>query len=492
MNEHGKSDSLIVPKKHPNKGSCKIRPAEGVEERRLAEGNSIMWNRSRTQSRGILQNKLNRIRQLAVNDKKMQFTALWHHVYNVDRLREAYYGLKRSAAPGVDGITWRNYGKYLEHNLRDLSDRVKSGAYQARPVTRVFVEKSDGKQRPIGILVLEDKIVQKSTAEVLNAIYEIDFLGFSHGFRPGRSPHNALDAVTVGIMKKKVNWVLDTDIRGFFDAIDHEWMIKLVEHRISDRRIVRHIKKWLNAGVIEKGELTRKEEGTPQGGSISPLLANIYLHYAFDLWAQQWRQRHARGEVIVVRYADDIVMGFQYRNEAEKFRKDLIKRLEKFNLELHPVKTRLIEFGRFAKQDRAKRGESKVETFTFLGFVHICSKTRTGRFKMLRQTIRKNMQRKLKEIKIEIRRRMHDPVPEVGKWLKSVLIGHYRYYGVPGNFPALDAFRYHVTTYWHRTLRRRSQRTSHTWERMNRLTKSWIPAARIYHPYPEQRLSVRT
>ena len=492
MNEYRKSDSLILPEKHPNKGSGILRPAEGVEGRRLAEGNSIRQNRSRTQRRGDLQIELDRIRQLATNDKEMQFTALWHHVYDVDRLREAYYRLKRSAAPGVDGETWQSYSKDRERNLQDLSRRLKAGAYKAKPANRVYVEKSDGKQRPIGILVLEDKIVQKSATEVLNAIYEANFLGFSYGFRPGRSPHNALDALTVGITIKKVNWVLDTDIRGFFDAISHEWLVKFIEHRIADRRVVRHIKKWLNAGVLEDGELTRKEEGTPQGGSISPILANVYLHYAFDLWAHQWRRRSARGEVIIVRYADDIAMGFQYRDDAERFRKDLETRLERFNLELHPVKTRLIEFGRFANEDRKRIGLGKAETFTFLGFVHICSQTRKGRFMVLRQTIRKNMQRKLKEVKAELRRRLHDPVPEVGKWLRSVIIGHNRYYGVPGNSRAVHAFRYHVIRYWHRALRRRSQRTSHTWVRMKRMINSWISNTRILHPYPEQRLSVRT
>lgn len=492
MNEHGKSDSLIIPAKLPNKGSGTPQPTEEVEGRRLAEGNLIKQNRGRTQCRVVLQNELDRIRQLAMNDKEMQFTTLWHHVYNIDRLREAYYSLKRSAAPGVDGITWQDYGKDLERNLPCLSSRLKAGAYQASLVNRVCVEKPDGKQRPLGILVLEDKIAQKSVVEVLNAIYEVDFLGFSYGYRPGRSTHNALDALTVGITRKKVNWVLDTDIRGFFDAIDHEWMIKFVEHRISDRRIARHIKKWLNAGVIEEGKVTRNEEGTPQGGSISPLIANIYLHYAFDQWAHQWRQRHARGEVIIVRYADDIAMGFQYRDDAVRFQKELTKRLAKFKLELHPDKTRLIEFGRFANEDRKRKGISKAETFTFLGFVHICSRSRKGRFKVLRQTIRKNMRRKLKELKAEIRRRMHDPIPEQGKWLRSVITGHNRYYGVPGNFPALDAFRYYVIRYWHWALIRRSQRTRITWERMNRLIKKFIPKARICHPYPEQRLNVIT
>lgn len=483
MNECGKSDSLIIPEKCPNKVSGYLQSAEGVEERRLAEGNLVQQNKSRTQGREILQNELNRIRLLAVADKEMQFDALWHHVYNVDRLREAYYGLRRNAAPGLDGKTWRAYGNDLENNLQDLSNRLKTGAYQAKPVNRAYIEKPDGKRRLIGVLVVEDKIVQRATTEVLNAIYEADFLGFSYGFRPGRSAHEALDALNIGIIRKKVNWVLDTDIMGFFDAINHEWLIKFVEHRILDRRVIRHIKKWLNAGVFENGRLTQAEEGTPQGGSISPLLANIYLHYAFDLWAHQWRQRNARGEVIMVRYVDDIVLGFQYRSDAERFRKDLDKRLEKFNLELHAEKTRLFEFGRFANVDRKRRGESKAETFTFLGFVHICSQTRKGRFKVLRQTIKKSMRRKLQEVKIELRRRMHDPVPEVGNWLRSVLNGHFRYYGLPGNFPALDAFRYRVIKYWHWTLRRRSQRSKHTWERMIRLIQRWLPKARIYHPY---------
>lgn len=492
MNGHGKSDSSVVPEKRPNKGHGYLRPAEGVEERGLAKGNLIQQTRSRTQGREILQHELNRIRRVAVKDKQMQFTALWHHVYNIEFLREAYYNLKRKATPGIDGKTWQDYGKDLENNLQGLSDRLKVGAYQAKPANRVYIEKSEGKQRPIGILVLEDKIAQRGVVQVLNAIYEADFLGFSYGFRPSRGTHDALDALAIAITRRKVNWVLDTDIHGFFDAIDHEWLIKFIEHRIADRRVVRHIKKWLNAGVIEDGELRQMKEGTPQGGSVSPLLANIYLHYAFDLWAQQWRQRYARGDVIIVRYADDIVMGFQYRSDAERFRQHLGKRLRKFNLELNTDKTRLIEFGRFASVDRRSRGEDKPETFSFLGFVHICSQTRKGRYIVLRQTIGKSMRAKLKEVKQELHRRMHDPIPEVGKWLKSVLEGHFRYYGLPGNFPALSAFRYQAIKYWHKILCRRSQRSRHTWGRMDRLANRWLPKARILHPYPEWRMGVRT
>ena len=439
-----------------------------------------------------LQSAQERIRQAARMDKELQFTSLWHHVYNVEQLRKAYFGTKRNAAPGMDGQTWQQYGENLEENLRDLSARLQSGAYRAKPVKRVYVPKEDGSDRPIGIPVLEDKIVQRAAVEVLNSIYETDFKGFSYGFRPRRSPHQALDALTVGITSKKVSWVLDADIRGFFDAIDHECLMKFIEHRIADQRVVRHIKKWLNAGVLEDGELTRAKEGTPQGGSISPLLANIYLHYVFDLWADQWRRQQASGDVIIVRFADDFVVGFQHRTEAERFREELQERLRKFNLELHADKTRLIEFGRFAAENTKARGEGKPDSFDFLGFTHICGKTRKGKFAVLRQTMRKKMQGKLKELKKELRRRMHHPISEVGQWLRSVLLGHYQYYGVPRNGRKLSAFRYHVLSYWLWTLRRRSQRHVVDWTRMNRLVDRWLPQPRIQHPYPQQRLRVTT
>jgi len=423
----------------------------------------------------------------------MRFTALLHHVYNLEALRAAYLGLKREAAPGVDGETWRHYGEELEANLQDLSDRLKRGAYRAKPVRRVYIPKADGRQRPLGVTALEDKLVQRSAVEVLNAIYETDFLGFSYGFRPGRGQHNALDALYTGLLTKKVNWVLDLDIRGFFDTIDHEWLVKFLEHRIADRRVVRLIQKWLNAGVLEDGKRMRVDEGTPQGGSASPLLANVYLHYAFDLWIQAWRRKRARGDVIVVRFADDIVLGFQYESDAVRLRSELTERFRKFRLELHPEKTQLLEFGPYAAEHRKKRGQGKPETFNFLGFTHICGRKRSnGRFTVLRQTIRKRLQAKLSEVKAELKRRMHDPIPVVGKWLGSVVTGHVRYYGVPMNGPALVTFRFQVGRLWHRSLSRRSQNGRVLWDRMRRLINRWLPPARVCHPYPLRRLGVIT
>jgi group II intron reverse transcriptase/maturase len=398
--------------------------------------------------------------------------------------------MKRDAAAGVDGQTWRQYGEALESHLEDLSDRLRRGGYRAKPVRRAFIPKADGGQRPLGVPVLEDKIVQRATAEVLNAIYEADFVGFSYGFRPGRSPHNALDAVSVGITRRKVSWVLDADIRGFYDAVDHEWLVRFVEHRIADRRVVRHVKKWLKAGVMEDGERRRVEEGTPQGSSVSPILSNLYLHHVFDLWAQRWRQKHARGEMIVVRFADDIIAGFQYKSDAERFWADMRERFRTFSLELHPDKTRLIEFGRFAAQARERRGQGKPETFDFLGFTHICATKRNGKFVVLRQTMKKRLRAKVKAVKTELRIRLHDPVPEVGRWLASVVRGHAQYYGVPRNSRAINLFRHQVIGLWYRSLRRRSHKTRLTWRRMYRLARRWIPYVRISHPYPEQRLCV--
>ena len=393
---------------------------------------------------------------------------------------------------GIDGETWQHYGENLEENLRELSRRLQRGAYRAKPVKRGYLPKPDGRQRPIGVLVLEDKIAQRATVKVLEAIYENDFKGFSYGFRPGRSAHDALDALAVGIRHKKVNWVLDADIRGFFDAIDHEWLVRFIAHRIADRRVIRHIVKWLKAGVMEEGKRLATTEGTPQGGSVSPLLANIYLHYALDLWMDQWRRRRARGDVIFVRYADDFVLGFQYRSDAKKFTGELRERLRGFNLELHNDKTRLIEFGRFAAQNRKQRGQGKPATFSFLGFTHICGKTQKGRFVVWRLTMRKRLRAKLKQIKAELRRRMHLSIPVVGQWLRRILQGHYNYYGVPLNYRAMSTFRYEVSRLWFKTLRRRSQKTRLNWDRMSRLEKRWLPFPKIRHPYPEQRLRVFT
>ena len=494
MNGHGKSDSPVVPRNSPNKGDGqRPPPAEGREGRGLAKGNSPEQTMLRTQGRLCVQQALGRVRQAAQKDKGLRFTALLHHIYSPDTLREAYFGLKRDAAPGVDGQTWQQYGENFEAKLLGLSQRLKRGAYRAKPSRRAYIPKADGRQRPLGVTALEDKMVQRATVEVLNAIYEGDFLGFSYGFRPGRGPHQALDALYTGLLTRKVNWVLDADIRGFFDALDREWLIKFLQHRIADRRVLRLIRKWLNAGVLEDGKRTFSKTGTVQGGSISPLLANVYLHYVFDLWTQQWRNRQAKGDVIVVRYADDFLVGFQSKTEAEAFLVALRERLTRFGLELHPDKTRLIEFGPFADHNRRGRGQGKPETFNFLGFTHICSRKRSnGRFTVLRQTQRSRLQGKLAEVKAELKRRMHDPVPELGQWLGSVLRGHLQYYGVPMNAPALNLFRFQVARLWYRTLCRRSQKGRVLWERMNRLIQRYLPPARICHPYPLRRMGVIT
>ena len=492
MNERGKSDGDVVPEKRSNKGGGAPSPAESVEGRSPAKGNSNRQTSHRAQDRTRLQQALMRVRQVAKRDRKVKFTTLWHHVYDIDRLREAYFGLKRTAAAGADGQTWHAYGQDLESNLQDLSERLKRGGYRAKPVTRVYLPKPDGRQRPIGIPVLEDKLVQAATAEVLQAIYEADFVGFSYGFRPKRGQHDALDALAVGITTCKVNWVLDADIRGFFDTIDHGWLMKFVEHRIADQRVLRHIKKWLNAGVLEDGVWRQVGQGTPQGGCISPLLANIYLHYVFDLWALAWRQTRAGGDMVFVRYADDFVVGVQNEATARRFLADLKERLRGFGLELHPEKTRLIEFGRFAATNRRQRGEQKPETFDFLGFTHICGLTRKGKFILQRQTQASRMRRKLAELKVALRLRLHHNVAEVGQWLGQVIRGHAQYYGVPLNSRALWRFHRAVTDLWHRSLRRRSHRSRMTWSRMTRLVARYLPGPRITHPYPWQRLRVTT
>jgi len=493
MNDGGKSDKPIVPRKGANKNDEPSSQAERLEERGLAKGNSVQQTRFWTQGQIDLPQALDRIREAAKEDKGLRFNNLWHHVHNVPRLREAFYALKRNATPGVDGETWRHYEEGLDANLKDLHKRLKNGAYRARPVKRVYIPKMDGRQRPIGITALEDKIVQKATSEVLAAVYEQDFLGFSYGFRPGRQPHDALDAVTVAIEKHKVSWVLDADIRGFFDAMDHAWMMRFVEHRIADKRVQRHIKKWLNAGVLEDGVWHEVEEGVPQGGSICPLLANIYLHYVLDLWAHQWRNRHARGEVYIVRYADDFIVCFQYQQDAEEFHGALQERLKEFNLELSEEKTRLINFGRFAAKDREKRGEGKPETFDFLGFTHICSTTRHGVFCVRRKTMAKKKRAKLADLTKEFRKRMHRSIAENGRWLRSVLEGHYRYYGVPRNYRSLAAFRQDLLRIWRRILRRRGDKKKKvTWMWMEQLAERWLPKPRIVHPYPNERFTVGT
>ena len=489
MHDGGKSDKPIVPTKGANKERGRPRSAERLEGRGLAKGNSEEQTRFWTQGQIDLPHALDRIREAVRRDKDERLTALWHHVYNVNRLRQAYRALKHDAAPGVDEVTWHSYGEGLEERLKGLSARLQRGSYQARPVKRVYIPKPDGRERPIGITALEDKIVQRATVEVLNAVYEEEFLGFSYGFRPGRSQHHALDAVTVAIEQRKISWVLDADIQGFFDTINHDWMMRFIEHRIADRRVHRHIKKWLKAGILEDDTWRTAEEGTPQGGVISPLLANIYLHYALDLWTHAWRKRKARGQVILVRYADDFIVGFQYQDDAERFHGELRERLKKFGLALNEEKTRLIEFGRFAQANRRGRGGGKPETFDFLGFTHICGKTRHGKFCILRTTLAKRKRAKLAALAQELRRRMHHPIRETGPWLRSVLLGHYRYFGVPRNGRALSAFRYHILMLWRKMLRRRSQKNNRiTWSYMEQLAQKWLPPPRVTHPYPHQRL----
>jgi group II intron reverse transcriptase/maturase len=488
--DHGKSDGSVVAAKHSNKATGVA--AEGVEPRRPTEGNTSQQNTPRTQSRNHgVPSELERVREVARKDKDAKFTALLHHI-TVDRLRSAFRALRRSAAAGVDGVTWEQYSEGLEDNLRDLHGRLHRGGYRAKPSRRVFIAKPDGTQRPLGIASLEDKVVQRAVVEVLNAIYEVDFLGFSYGFRPGRSQHMALDALATGIRRKKVNWVLDADIRGFFDAIDHGWLRQMLEHRIADRRLLRLIYKWLNAGVIEDGVKTWTTTGSPQGATISPLLANIFLHYVFDLWVAQWRRQHARGEMIVVRYADDTVLGFQYEDDARRFWAELGSRMSKFGLELHPIKTRLLRFGTLASLQCRERGERKPGTFDFLGFTHACGKTRGGRFKLVRLTSRKRMAARVRAIRVALHRGRHRPVPVQGAWLRRVVTGYFAYHAIPTNGHRLQVFRDEVTKAWLHALRRRSQRHRMPWSRMHSLAERWIPRPRILHPWPDERFDART
>jgi group II intron reverse transcriptase/maturase len=460
--------------------------AESEEGRLLIKENTHQSSTHSTQSEARVSQGLEGVRKVARKRKEAKFTALLHHL-TVGLLRESFFALKRKAAPGVDGVTWQEYETGLEDRLIDLHSRVHRGAYRAQPSRRVFIPKADGRQRPLGIAALEDKIVQQAVLTILNCIYEEDFRGFSYGFRPGRSQHQALDALYIGMMRRKVSWVLDADIRGFFENLDRGWLVKFLQHRVADHRVLRLIQKWLDAGVMEEGEWKDTERGTPQGSVISPLLANIYLHYVFDLWVDAWRRKHARGNVIVVRYADDNVLGFQYRDEADRFLEEFRERLAKFGLELHPDKTRRIEFGRFAQQNRERRGEGKPETFDFLGFTHICAKNRNGNYAIKRHTIGKRLRAKLAEIKLQLRQRMHEPVATTGKWLKSVVQGYFNYYAVPGNTDSLGLFRTRVTRLWRRVLGRRGQRNYLNWAQMSRLETRWIPSPRVLHPYPEVR-----
>jgi len=487
MHGHEKSDPAIVAAKPANETE---RSAEELVERRAGtEGNAGQQSRCRTQGRESLSQAMDRIRSAARHRKEEKLTALFHHI-SADLLFEAFYELKKEAAPGVDGVTWRAYEAELERNLEELRERVQRGAYRAQPSRRVFIPKPDGRQRPIAVAALEDKIVQRAAVALLNAIFEEEFLGFSYGFRPGRGAHHALDALVVGITSRKVSFILDADIRSFFDEVSQDWLIRFLEHRIGDERIIRLIRKWLRAGILEDGVVRVSDKGTGQGAVISPLLANIYLHYVLDLWAERWRRCEATGHMTIVRYADDFIVGFEHEADARRFLEALRERLGKFALSLHPDKTRLIEFGRFAAANRERRGLGKPETFNFLGFTFICGKSRKGKFLVRRQTRRDRMRAKLKAIKQELRGRRHQPIPIQGKWLRQVVQGYFNYFAVPTNGPALIAFHHFVCQLWKRSLSRRSQKGEVTWERIKRLAQDWLPKPRILHPWPSIRFAV--
>lgn len=486
------SDESIVPLKRANNatGSAPVA-AESGEGRGSAKGNEDRTPSIRTQCRKHGSGGLIGVRLAAATNRKLQFTNLMHHL-GLELLTSSFFDLKKCAAPGIDDLTWQEYYQDHKSRLADLHARVHSGRYRSLPSRRKWIAKTDGKLRPLGIAALEDKIVQAAMATLLGLIYEVDFKGFSYGFRPHRSQHNALDALSVGLIKRHVNWVLDADIQGFFDNISHDLLLTALKVRIGDRRVLALIQQWLKAGVLEEGEWLPGELGTPQGAVISPLLANVYLHYVLDQWVDDWRQRCV-GDVIIVRYADDFVMGFQMEREAKRCQQALQARLASFGLTLHPEKTRLIEFGRYAERQRRQRGEDRPETFDFLGFTHYCGQTRQGWFKVGRQPIAKRMRAKLSEIKEHLRRRMHDPVAVTGKWLRSVVRGWLNYYAVPGTSSVIDQFVTQVDRLWVKTLRRRSQRgRRNTWASLSKLVKRWIPRARIVHPYPDQRLRVTT
>jgi len=487
---HGreKSDSAIVAGKPTN--NVERSTTVPAEPRAEAEGNASQQSTCRAQDRESVSQALERIRQAARQRKKEKFTALFHHL-TIDLLEDAFDELKKDAAAGIDGLTWKEYDANLKRNLEDLHARLHRGAYRALPSRRVYIPKPDGRQRPLAVAALEDKIVQRAMVAVLNAIYEEDFLGFSYGFRPGRGTHYALDALCVGITSRKVNFILDADIRSFFDTVSHDWLVRFVEHRIGDPRIIRLIRKWLKAGVLEHGIVMDSDRGTGQGSVISPMLANVYLHYVIDLWAEGWRRREAMGDMIVVRYADDIIVGFEHETDARRLLDAMRERLEKFALSLHPDKTRLIEFGRYAADRRVQRGLGKPESFSFLGFTFICGKSRQGAFQLKRKTRRDRMRAKLRAVKQEMRRRMHQPIPLQGKWLQQIVSGYFNYHAVPTNSRALHAFRHSVAELWQRSLRRRSQRDGMSWERFTQLANDWLPKPRILHPWPERRFAVK-
>lgn len=490
MNATRESDEDIVPGKGANNTPAQAVVAESPEGRSSAKRNPREQHTDRTQDRVAVEHALDRIRKAVRRDRKKRLTTLWHHVYSEATLREAYRKLNPKSSPGVDGQTWQEYGEDLDGRISELSGRLKRMGHRPQAVLRRYIAKENGKQRPIGVPALEDKIIERALVMVLEVIYEEEFKNFSYGFRPGRSQHKALDALYMGITCRKVNWVLDADLSGYFDTIDHNWLVRMLEHRIADKRVVRYIIRCLKAGVVEDGYWREQGRGSPQGGCISPLLANIFLHYVLDGWVNWWRKTCTKGDLIIVRYADDFVIGFQHRNEAMRFDEELRRRLDKFGLKLNEEKTRLIEFGRFATKDRRNRGQGKPETFDFLGFTHICGIDRRGKFQLKRKTIGKRLRSKLKRLKIEMQKRWMFSIPEMGRWLNRVLTGHYNYYGVPGNYRSLQGFRQAVMLLWRRWIARKSQRSRANFKRMYRLANRWLPNAQIRHPYPSERLCV--
>ena len=490
MHADEESDEGIVPMKRPNNEGSPS--AEAVEGRTSPKGNGGETAAVRTLRRDTASNGLVAVRRAARQSKSVRFTALLHHI-TFDLLKQSYLSLERDSAPGIDGVTWQAYGENLEAKLTALHDRIHKGSYRARPARRTYIPKADGSRRPLSIWCLEDKIVQQAVGTVLEAIYEEDFVGFSYGFRPGRGQHDALDALHVGILRRRVNWVLDADIQGFFDAMSHSWIIRFLEHRIADQRILRLVAKWLKVGIVEDGRVTRGTRGAPQGAVISPILANVYLHYVYDLWAHRWRQTKASGDMIVVRYADDTIVGFLHEDEAKVFLHDLQERMRAFELALHPDKTRLIRFGRYAVKQREKLGEGKPETFDFLGFTHFCTRSRTGgSFVIGRKTIKKRMRAKLKAIKVELRKSMHNPIAKTGAWVKQMLQGHLNYFAVAGNDKSLWWFFNEVRWLWLKSLKRRSQNARLSWEKFTRLVDRFFPPIKVLHPLPCHRFDANT
>ena len=490
MNADEESDEGTVPMKRPNKED--LASAEDVEGRTSPKGNGGESAAVRTPSRDTASIGLVAVRQAARRSKSVRFTALLHHI-TVDLLKQSYLALVRDAAPGIDGVTWQAYGENLDDKLKNLHERIHKGSYRARPAKRSYIPKADGSKRPLSIWCLEDKIVQQAVVTVLEAIYEEDFVGFSYGFRPGRGQHDALDALHVGILRRQVNWVLDADIQGFFDSMAHSWIIRFLEHRIADKRILRLVAKWLKVGIVEDGRVTRGVRGAPQGAVVSPILANVYLHYVYDLWVHRWRRTKATGDVIVIRYADDTIIGFEHEHEARAFLQELQERMRTFDLALHPDKTRLIRFGRHAAKQRENLGEGKPETFDFLGFTHFCTRSRRrDTFVIGRKTIKKRMRAKLQAIKMELRVRMHDPIAKTGAWVKQMLQGHLNYFAVSGNDPSLWCFSNEVRTRWLRSLRRRSQKAFLSWEKFTLIVDRFFPPIRILHPLPCHRFDAKT